>query len=320
MRDLAFLLSPLPASESAGLASTDPRLAELTTAAERRDFESLERSVEALFDEGTYDVRAISFYLWAAFEQQGLSALPAVVRALLSIATTNADAVGPAKKRGDHLARRVAWLLGKIVDAVEYHEKKKTPEWRAWTAEIGTELVDETVRLAMQLEEAIASRGATAQQAAAAFAARLRPIATALVQREVRDAHPESSTPASAETQLPPAVSTDLPEIPESGADSNRVELTVSRHYFELVQKLAAFRLLVERGDFGKAAIVCDDVMALLEHFDPRLYFPELFSDFSALMSGHVETLAEHWEARDSLAWKAMVQFYRVDLRRFARG
>jgi hypothetical protein len=50
------------------------------------------------------------------------------------------------------------------------------------------------------------------------------------------------------------------------------------------------------------------------------MYFPELFSDFSELLSKHIDTLASHWQDRESTAWKAHAQFYRVDLRRFVGG
>ena len=98
---------------------------------------------------------------------------------------------------------------------------------------------------------------------------------------------------------------------------SGRAEIGVSPAYFELVQKLAAFQRLVDKRDILKASVVADDIMRTIDHFDPRTYFPDMFGDFSEKFSENIEVLSSFWGDRDSTAWKAMVQFYRVDLRRF---
>ncbi len=76
----------------------------------------------------------------------------------------------------------------------------------------------------------------------------------------------------------------------------------------------------MKKNDLARAAVVADDLMRTIDSFDPRAYFPELFSDFSELLSKHIDTLANHWQDRESTAWKAHAQFYRVDLKRFVGG
>ena len=90
-----------------------------------------------------------------------------------------------------------------------------------------------------------------------------------------------------------------------------------SHKFLELQSKLRAFELLVEQGNHERAAVVADDLLQLIEHFDPRTYFPELFVQFSALFSTNIGLLEQHWERRESMAWKALDQFYRVDLKKF---
>jgi hypothetical protein len=99
-----------------------------------------------------------------------------------------------------------------------------------------------------------------------------------------------------------------------------RAEVGVSHEFFALIQKLEAFSKLVKKGDLARAAIVADDLMQTIDAFDPRRYFPELFSDFSELLSKHIDVLTNHWQDRDSPSWKAHSQFYRVDLKRFVGG
>ena len=94
----------------------------------------------------------------------------------------------------------------------------------------------------------------------------------------------------------------------------------VTPRFLELCAKLRAFEALVEKKEFRKAALVADDVQQIVEHFDPRSYFPEVFSGFSARLSKNIGALAEHWEERDSVAWKALGQFYQVDLDGFVES
>jgi hypothetical protein len=62
---------------------------------------------------------------------------------------------------------------------------------------------------------------------------------------------------------------------------------------------------------------VAHDLMYIVDHFDPREYFPELFARFGALLSRNIGQLEGHWEERDSASWKALHQYYRVDLKGF---
>jgi hypothetical protein len=116
---------------------------------------------------------------------------------------------------------------------------------------------------------------------------------------------------APVESVKPPAPS--LPPVVRAG----RAELGVSPAYFDLVEKLDAFRTLIEKRELLKASVVADDLMQTIENFDPRTYFPEMFADFSEELSRHIDELAPPWAERETMSWKAMVQFYRVDLRRF---
>ena len=78
-----------------------------------------------------------------------------------------------------------------------------------------------------------------------------------------------------------------------------------------------AFEKLIEKRSFEKAALVGDDLMTLIENFDPRKYFPDLFASFGALLSANVSSIAPHWDRRSSLEWKTLQQFYQVDIRKF---
>lgn len=95
------------------------------------------------------------------------------------------------------------------------------------------------------------------------------------------------------------------------------VQLRATARFLELCSKLQAFEALVKRGDFDKAAIVSSDIMRTIESFDPRAFFPDLFAGFGALLSAHIHDIGPRWDGKDSLEWRALEQYYQVDLESF---
>ena len=310
MRDLAFLRAPI-ATPIKTLDSSDPTLAELSSLADREQLPELEARVEALFDDGVYDIRAISYYLWLAWRLRGLPALADVFGTLAALVTTNLAAVGPEERREAHFAKRIAWLSQKIGDHVQYHEAKRTPEWKAWEKSATPEDLDGALAALRGLDAAMSNGFAPARQPLMVLAPRLQTLREAF-------APPVDTPPASA--VKPATTEAPSPPSPPSVARSGKVEVGVSAAYLELLDKLDAFRQLVDKKDLVKASVVADDLMHTIENFDPRTYFPEMFADFSEKLSEHIDDLAPRWAERDSASWRAMVQFYRVDLRRFVGG
>jgi hypothetical protein len=110
------------------------------------------------------------------------------------------------------------------------------------------------------------------------------------------------------------------PRARDLAASGSVVSLAVAPAFVELVRKLEAFESLIAQGKHQKAALVADDLTEMISRFDPRVYFPDLFSSFGKSLAENIEILGEHWESRESLSWKALEQFYRVDLKRFVDG
>ncbi len=117
------------------------------------------------------------------------------------------------------------------------------------------------------------------------------------------------------------ATPSELAPVPAGGGQGGyALQLAVTYRFAELTRKLQAFELLVQEGQFRKAALVADDLQQLIQGFDPRSYFPTVFASFSALFCENLEVLSEHWGERGSLAWQALGQFYQTDLDRFVKG
>ena len=316
LRGLARLRTPLPLAEVAGLESVDPRLAMFNSLCEKGQLKDLVAEIDELLDEGVYDIRPISMYLWAAFSETGLAGLPEIFDTLIALVTTGLDGIGPSTKKVEHVSKRISWLMQKITDAIEYHELRQSPEWEKWTGSLGPDAMDLVLERTTALEAVLDERFAHVRPAFQKLTAGLLVVSLAFripAQPTVSVAQPVIAS------IRPPTHSHGAPEL-HVDARLGRAEVGVSHEFFALIQKLDAFSKLVKKGDLARAAVVADDLMHTIESFDPRVYFPELFSDFSELLSKNIDTLASHWQNRESTAWKAHAQFYRVDLKRFVGG
>ena len=315
-RDLRRLRQPLDVVAAPGLDSIDPRLGALTALAEKDKFEELGAEIESLFEQKIFDIRAISYYLWVAFSEQGIAVLPDIFETLSALVTDNVEALGPVAKRDEHIAKRVGWLLDRLGDAIDYHEARRTPEWLRWREEVDVSVIDRALARAGVLDVQLAGALDTAQNSFQKLIARLRGLAvTFAAPQESREGEASSASSGVARPTERPG-----PHVHIQADKFGRVELGASPEFFKFLQKLEAFATLARRGDFPRAAIVADDLMRTIDAFDPRLYFPELFSEFGELMSKHIGMLSAHWDERESVAWKMRVQFYRVDFRRFVEG
>lgn len=316
LRGLARLRAPLPQLEVVGLDSVDPRLAMVASLCEKNQLRDLTIEVDALMDAGIYDIRPVSMYLWAVFSEGGLATLSEVFETMAVLVTANFDSIGPQQRKNEHFTKRMSWLLQELTDAIEYHEERHSPEWEKWTQEILPAALDTALQRLAILDLSLDERFAAVRPALQKLSARLRVVIMAFrlpTQRPVSIASPVIAS-------LRPPSHGRPKEGLEVDARLGRAEMGVSYEFFALMQRLDAFSKLIKKGDLARAAIVADDVMHTIDAFDPREYFPELFSDFSELLSKHIDTLTSHWQDRDSAAWKAHSQFYRVDLRKFVGG
>ena len=313
---LARLRAPLPPLESAGLESVDPRLAMLNTLCEKGQLRDLVSEVDQLMEQGIYDIRPLSMYLWAAFHEAGLAALSEIFETLTVLVSTNLPGIGPSGKKIEHICKRIIWLAQKLTDTIEYHETRHSLEWEKWTQAINADALDTVLERTATLNTALDDRFASVRPAFQKLTARLRVVNLTLK----IPSQPAVSMASPVIASIRPPAQSHAVEQLQVDARLGRAEVGVSHEFFVLVQKLDAFSKLVKKGDLPRAAVVADDLMRTIESFDPRAYFPELFSDFSELLSKHVDVLESHWRDRDSTAWKAHAQFYRVDLRRFVGG
>ena len=90
-----------------------------------------------------------------------------------------------------------------------------------------------------------------------------------------------------------------------------------SHHLQTLLQKLAAFEQLIKMEKFNLAALVADDIDGIVADFDPKIYFPKIFSTFSLLYAHYISELVACEENKGSVEWAALKELYKMDLERF---
>lgn len=314
MRDLAFLTQPHEPTESPGLDSTDEQLASISELVDEGEYAKAADRVEDLVRQEVYDVRLLVFLFYAAFLEEGLGKLAGALEGFATFLEHSRDALGPADKKEAQIARSLRWLLEHAADAAVYEEQKGTPRWKAMSKELDPDLSD---RLQAAMRAVIELGGAKTESATTESKARLtRWLRDTAARREIVEDEEEPAMSGSDE-QAPDAPAAEAPRHPEVKGAEQTAQVQGSTKLVELLRKLEAFERLVGRRSFEKAALVSDDVLGLIENFDPREYFPDLFSEFGALLSSHVEEITPHWEHKDSVRWRMLEQFYKVDLGRF---
>ena len=313
MRNLELVRAEAAGGPADGLEPLDPRLTSILDLGSRDEYEAAADAVEELLGEGIHDIRLSVIYLYQAFVDRGLGGIAEVLSELGRMLEGDWGAFGPSDRKDKHVDKSVAWFFQHAMDLIEYREHKRDEVWSRWLASTA---VDDLVRAGSETERIL---NRLSDDAFDASAERIgRALRWLREQQRTLEAHEK---PALADESASPPVDAQGDDKGESdGGSIARAQSSMeartrpSAKYHELCAKLDAFQELIRRSSHTKAALVGDDVLNLIEHFDPREYFPGLFADFFAELSGHIGRLSPHWEERESIAWKTMEQFYRVDI------
>ena len=102
---------------------------------------------------------------------------------------------------------------------------------------------------------------------------------------------------------------------PLAGEDVSGVE--GSYHLKLLMSKLDAFDRLISEEKYPSAALVANDINTIIANFDPKIYFPKLFSRFSLLFAANISELMAFQEHQGTAEWQALEELYKVDLNSF---
>lgn len=319
MRSLEKLSAQLKVSDEPGLEAFDERFGAIGDHAQARRFDQAAVIFEELVDAEIYDIRLAVFYFYHCIDTHKSQGVLGCVQALNSMLGENLEAWGPAPNREKVLVKSVTWLWQNIADLVNYHLESAEPTWKLFDIrdeELLEALREEFLKLNNQMSAPV---WGTCGGLIAIFQKTLETefsfLDEPLAQEETAeqaDDQPEVSVSEQEATEASPK--TELNKSSESV-----VTLKASPQFFQLQNKLAAFEILVKKGQFEKAAVVSNDLMELIKNFDPRQYFPELFAGFFGELNKSIQQVRPHLENRDPLTWDTLEQFYQVDLDGFVQ-
>lgn len=322
-RELTRYLNPIDSNAEAALDSADPRLLELADLVARRAFTAAADKAAEVVEAGIYDIRALVYVFYDAALRGGFGGLADLFGAVENLIGPSFEAIGPATRREEHFDKRLAWLFGTLSETLAYEEAKKTPEWRRWQEEGALEQARRAIENSDSLSDKLAERPfPNAMRSLGALRNWLRTQVESLAALDkVPAAAPPDDEGSSVvgDSPEPEAVVAEV-TAPGERKMADRIELTVSPRFIELCARLEAFETLVGRREFLKAAYLADEIQHTLEDFDPRLYFPEVFARYSELLANNIEVIAEYWEQKDTIGWKALGQFCQVNLKGFVEG
>lgn len=335
---LEALLGPLEESEAPGLDTVDPRFIEIMDLVARQDYILVGERVRVLVQGGVYDIRLIAQYMFSVFEMRGVESLNEVFQCLLHLLESGLESIGPVRRRQQHVAKSAGWLCQILCERMAYHASKKDALWLDWQ-DLDAESLGETLSTLDDLGERLAAPcfGDCAQLVGhvTRWVRELHEgavqVAELVASREVAGSDGTSAViggsvvPGPGEGRplsIPPLVAPVQAQVLPTALHGSScpppalqpITLRGSHALHDLLQKLNAFETLIRAGKFDRAALLSDDLHEVMDNFDPRLYFPDLFSTFGRLLTENITALEQQWQYRDTTMWKAMRQFSQVDL------
>jgi hypothetical protein len=309
--NIELLNTTLEVTENPGLDMIDPRFMDITTLVESGEYLEAATQAEGILAEGAYDIRITGFFLYGVFLEQGLGGLTAILQCLTKLFTENWDAVGPMKNREKHAQTSLNWFLRQLVKKMQYEEGKDSDVYQQWVAEVSSDEVQEALDASEELQGAFGTALEDQAESLLDGLSKVKEWLSTFQRLVYREPELEEEIePAEAEpAEMVAPVGAPIADVAVSAEGSYHLQL--------LLRKMEVFARLIEKEEFAKAAIVADDINQIIADFDPRIYFPKMFSRHSLLLAVNIGQLNASEEYKGSLEWQTMQDLYKVDLDSF---
>lgn len=312
--NIDILNTTLEVTENPGLDIIDPRLMDIAGLVENAEYMEAAVQAEQVLEEGRYDIRIAGYFLYGVFLEQGVGAMAAIMGCLANLLTENWEALGPVKNREKHAQTSLNWFLRQLAKKLQYEEEKESDVYQGWVDEVSSDDVEEALEASEEFQRAL---GMTLEDLAEPLLESLPKVNDWLrtFQRVVyREPEPE---PEMEEEYEPGEEVEAAPAAPSPLTADDAVLAEGSYHLGLLQRKMVAFERLLAKEQYPKAAIVADDINNIIANFDPRIYFPKIFSKYSLLRALNIGELTAFGENRGSVEWQTMEDLYKVDLEGF---
>jgi len=324
--NIELLQGTLEVSENPGLDTIDPRLSDIATLMQDGKYEEAAAQSEAILEEQIYDIRIIGYSLYGHFIDQGVGAMADIYLCMRDLLRDNLDALGPVKNREKHIQTILNWMMKQLIKKLQREEAKNTSIYEGWISEVSSDQVQEALDAGEDLRRAL---GPVLEDAAGPVLDGLMKVnewLTAfqrLVYREP-EPEPEEETEDLGDEEAKEGIEEERQEAGRKEAyvsiprlDEDEISVEGSFHLKLLIRKLEAFDRLISAEKYSSAALIADDINSIIANFDPKVYFPKLFTRFSFQFAANINELFAFEEHKNSVEWQAMQELYKVDLESF---
>ncbi len=315
--NIEILNRTIEPAENPGLETTDPRLGDIITLAQSGDYLGSAAQAQAVFEEDIFDIRIVGFFLYGIYLETDIGALDDIFQTLIRLFQENWEAVGPVKKREKHAQTSINWLLKQLAKILQHEEDKTSDNWNRWLKEVTSDDVEQIIEAQDELQGVLTR---TLEDESGPLLEGLHKIKDWL--KKLQQLVYEEPEP---EAEVEPEVESDEPEGQQPietvvspamiGADDAVV--AGSHHLRILLKKIEVFEQLISEEKFVMAALVAQDINDIVANFDPKVYFPGLFSKYSYLLAMNISKLSSFDGHKKTVEWQAMKELYKVDLNSF---
>lgn len=321
--DLELLKSPLELKENPGLQTTDARLSDVATLVQEGDYLEAANQSREILQEQIYDIRIIGYFLYGHYAEYGLPALGEIFSCLEDLIGNDLQAIGPERNRAKQIKNTLGWLVRTVANNLDYEEGQRSPAYSDWQSTLSAGQVDamtDAIDRLVVAVEATLEGGAGVSDGLIKLKKWLFSFRDTLASEPAPEQYEEEpGVPEEGEiTEEPVAAAPMRAAAADSGAEAvGGLEDEGSPHMKQLIIKLDAFDRLVSSGKLLSAAIVADDINSLIAGFDPRLYLPGLFVKYAVQTASNINALVACAQYKQSPAWAALQELYKVDIEGF---
>ncbi len=326
--NIELLQGTLEVSENPGLETIDPRLSDIATLMQDGKYEEAAARSEAILEEQIYDIRIIGYFLYGHFIDQGVGAMADIYLCMRDLLRDNLDALGPVRNREKHIQTILNWLMKQLIKKLQYEEGKNSNLYEGWISEVSSDQVQEALDAGDELRRTL---GPVLEDAAGSVLDGLMKVndwLTAFQRLVYREPEPEAEEVEEPEKWEEEEVGEEVDEAPRKAErkepylsiprlDEDEIGVEGSYPLKLLIRKLDAFDRLISAEKYSSAALVADDINTIIANFDPKVYFPKLFTRFSLQLAANINELVAFEEHKNGAEWQAMQELYKVDLESF---
>lgn len=319
--NIEILNRTIEPAENPGLETTDPRLTDIITLAHNGDYQGSAAQAQAVFEEDIFDIRTVGFFLYGIYLETDIGALYDIFQTLIRLFQENWEAVGPAKKREKHAQTSINWLIKQIAKTLQHEEDKTSDNWNRWLKEVTSDDVAQIIEAGDELQKTLESILEDASRPLLEGLLKIKEWLTNLQQLVYQEPEPEAEVEPETESDEPksqqPIETIDQKVVSPAMIGVDDTVVTGSYHLRILLKKIEVFEQLISEEKFIMAALVAQDINDIVANFDPKVYFPGLFSKYSYLLAMNISKLSSFDGHKKTVEWQAMKELYKVDLNSF---